>query len=259
MRYRWLAPLGVLAVLTVTAGCKKDSQQLIERVNFSISENLETVHVSLLFKNNVQTNIGGAFDLKDYGTLFINPFTSAKPFEIGMDLNVGVLVDPDYAQITPTDTLPNGIPLGLGYSLAEIRSPDPISESFDLYGYVDVTQGRWLGVAAMFKFIDDKSFPQGLTISQGFEPNAEGKPAVIASVFGPTLDGTGAIKRNGGIALLANVRQLIDKARETPAHGGTLYPELGVVLSGPAAKKYRKPAKLNKLQRNLIRSFNTHQ
>src|SRR5262249_7527647 len=121
-----------------------------------------------------------------------------------------------------------GLPIGVAYALAEIRGHNPISSKFDLYGYVDVLHTSWLGVAAMLSFIDPKYFPPGLSVSQVFIRDDQGNPGIIRSVFGPNLNKDGTIARAGGIALFANVRQLISQIH----HGKeqVFYPEAGVYL-----------------------------
>ena len=224
-----MGALALIAVLT-SVGCK---QQMIDRVTVVPSENFESVKVSLVFKSNVQTNLAGSFALKDYGSLFVVPYSAGQPFEVGFNLNTAIVNDQEYVHYEPTDSLPNGVPLGLGYPLVEIRSPEPISPSFDLYGYVDVLHTQWLGVATMFKFVNDQSFVPGLTISQAFQPNVEGKPAILVSVFGPTLNQDGTLKRNGGVMVLANVRQLIANGNFEPNRQVNFYPKKKVHFGGP--------------------------
>ena len=71
----------------------------------------------------------------------------------------------------------------------------------------------------MFGFLSDAYFPAGLSISQSFLNNSQGAPAILASVFGPTLNMDGTLLRSGGIALFANVRQLIEGAKQAREAG----------------------------------------
>jgi hypothetical protein len=239
--------------MLAAAGCKKPGK-IIEKATFKPSENLEVVRVSLVFGPKIQSDLAGGFAIKDYGYLFINPFTTSQPFEIGFDLNTKIVNDQDYIELTPTTVLPNGLPIGLPYAVVEIRAPNPISNKFDLFGYVDVLHTSWLGVAAMFAFLDDKYFPAGLSISQVFLRDAQGRPGVIASVFGPTLNNDGTLLRNGGIALFANVRQLIDQIGREER---TFLAEDKVYLDGPMAPVYEQnPWQLLKLEANLLRGLN---
>ena len=252
----------VLSTILVTAlavgvtACKKQGK-IIEKVTFKPSSTLESVRISLVFGSRIQSDFAGSFAIKEYGYLFLNPYTSSQPFEIGFDLNTAVVNEQDYIDITPTTVLPNGLPIGIPQAVVEIKSPTPINPKFDLFGYVDVLEKSWLGIAAMFSAIDDY-FPMGLSVSQSFLSNNQGRPGVFASVFGPSVAADGTIVRSGGIALFANVRQLIDGIKDgsiRPNDAGvyTLEPsEEDPVLSGPAAEEYRNNPEL---QEQLYKSF----
>jgi hypothetical protein len=251
-------------VLSVTAallagGCR-GKFKLIERVAFTPSQNLESVKVSLVFTPRIQTSISGAFAAGSYGYLFVNPYTSSQPFEVGFSLDTDIVNDQDYAQIAPTEVFPNGVPMGIGHALVQIQAADPVSSKFDLYGYVDVLERDWLGSAAIFSFINDQYFPNDLAISQVFLRNDEGKPGVIASVFGPTVDHAGGVKRAGGIALLANVRQLIAGGYLKPGRTVSYRPEatLPLVTGARAGEYHGNYRKLRALESQLVRAFNSH-
>ncbi|HAR44366.1 MAG TPA: hypothetical protein DCS07_17345 [Bdellovibrionales bacterium] len=225
----------VIAGMMLSLGCKGTTNSIIDHVNFKIGDNLETARVSVVFKDTVQSNMLGSFPLKDYGSIFITPFAAGtQPLELGFELNTkDVMNDWEYAQITPTESLPNGLPMGLGYPLVEIRAAQPISDSFDLYAYVDVMHAKWLGAAAMFKFMNDSSFPAGMAISMGFNPDAEGKPGILTSIYGPVLDNSGALIRNGGMIVLANVRQMMSKDEYTPGREYQFRPKKKFRKGGP--------------------------
>lgn len=247
----------LLALIFSFAACGGKNNQLIEKVSFKPSEDYKSVRVSLIFMNTVQTNLMGTFLLKDYGQIFINPYTPTTPFELGLDLQIDVMNDPDYINIAPTDTFPNGVPMGLGYPLAEIRSPNPISTSFDIYGYVDILKATWLGAAAMFKFMDQSTFPSGMAVTQTFLPNPEMKPRVFGSIFGPTLDSQGTMVKPGGIIIMANIRQLISEGMLRGQAQLDFYPG-DIMLSGPEAQKYREnPKALQKVYKKVLRAFNS--
>ncbi len=243
-----------IASASILSGCKYKSS-IVEKATFQVSENLETVRVSLIFTSKVQSDLAGGFTLKDYGYLFINPYTQAQPFEIGFNLNTSIVNDQDYISLTPTMVLPNGVPIGIPYGLVEIRSPNPISPKFDIFGYLDVLHANWVGVAAMFGFLNNEYFPEGLTVSQAFLPSSTGQAGIIASVYGPTLKPDGTMQRAGGIAVFANIRQLIQHS--TPGKEVTVKPISTIYLQGPKASEYQDNGlKLNELQNNLIKGMN---
>ena len=187
-------------------GCK---QNLIDHVTFQPSSNLEVVRVSIVFTQNVKSQLSGIYDLKNYGELFANPWTTTEPFEVGFDLNTAIVNDQNYIKLSPTNLLANGVPIGINATVVQIQDPKPINPQFDLYGYVDVLHGEWLGVAAMFTYLNDQNFPAGLTLTQTFSPDKQGVPRILADVFGPTVNSDGTLARAGGIAMFANVKELV--------------------------------------------------
>ncbi len=248
--------VGILALGAAAAsgGCN-GNVSIIDHVAFQPSADLQTVSLSLVFANTIQTNLAGSFTVADYGYLFVDPYTPTAPFEVGFALNTAIFNDQNYVKFTPTQQLPNGLPIGVGYALAQIQGASPISSQFDLYGYVDILHQSWLGTAAIFSFINNQYFPNGLSISQVFLRDSAGDPGVIASVFGPTVDGSGNMIRAGGIAVFANVRQLI--ANHVTTQPLILRPELLPIVDGPRAPEYQgNYRKLRSLEANLIRAFN---
>lgn len=259
----FLARVGVIVLsfgAAVFAGGCNSNFNLIDHVSVQPSSDLSSVNVTLVFTNNIQTSLSGSFDVGDYGYLFVNPYAPAEPFEVGFQLETSIFNDQNYVHLTPTAVLPNGLPIGAGVPLVQIQAASPISSQFDLYGYVDVLHASWLGAAAIFSFINDQYFPNGLSISQVFLRDSAGDPGVIASVFGPTVDSTGTMTRAGGIALFANVRQLINgNAIGANARPITTYrPELLPIVSGPRAAEYEgNYTKLRAVEASLVRAFNS--
>jgi hypothetical protein len=258
---KWITPWVVALSLFNITGCKKGSR-LIEKVTFKPSQNLEVIRVSLVFGSKIKSDFAGSFSIKDYGYLFLNPYTTTQPFEIGFDLNTSIVNEQDYIDITPTTVLPNGLPIGIPQAVVEIKSPTPIHPKFDIFGYVDILSKSWLGLAAMFSQIDEY-FPMGLSVSQSFLSNAQGAPGVFASVFGPTVGSDGSIVRSGGIAVFANVRQLIEdmkagRIKPTPEGEFVFEPsDEEIQLNGPAAPYYEEhPEALEGLYRRLLKSMN---
>lgn len=207
-----------LGFACVFAGCQ-NQPRVIDKLTYRVSENLETIRVSLVFDRGIQSNLGSGFTLKDYGFLFVNPYTETQPFEVGFDLNTAVLGDSDYLKLAPASVLPNGMPLGVPHPLVEVRAPQPVHPRFDIYGYVDVTQASWLGTGVVLTERDDRYFPQGLSINQILMRDDQGLPMVIASAAGPIQDSEGARLYPGVISLMANVRELIQRAVEEGGQG----------------------------------------
>ena len=144
------------------------------------------------FKNSIKIGIAGLFDVKHYGSVFMNPFTDTTPFEVGFNLNTDIVNDQDYVHLAPTSVLPNGMPIGLPNPVVEIRPEHPISDKFDLYVYADVLKLTWIGVSATLH-INTGDFATGLALNASFLPNDAGDPGIMASVFGPTTNADGTL------------------------------------------------------------------
>lgn len=258
--------LCVVALIMAVTGSGCFQNKLIDHVTFKPSDDLKSIRVSLVFSPTIQTNFGAAFNIKQYGSLFVTPFYGlAQPFEVGFDLNTAIFNDQDYIRLTPTGNLPNGMPIGLPrdkdgkpYALAEVKDSQAASPKYDLYAYVDVLHANWLGAAAIFTFMDNRYFPPYLSVTQIFMRDAAGNPGVVGSVFGPSLNLDGSLKKPGGIVLFANVRQLISGHVLADAKGITLQPEPGVIISGPPASEYEgNEQALVDLQGRLVNGLNS--
>jgi xanthosine utilization system XapX-like protein len=250
--------LGLLVVFVLALmGCKSQQSNMIEKVTYRPSDDLQTITVSLLFKEDVQSNMDGEI-YTDYGVFFMKPYSIDEHFQIGFELDMDIFYDQEYVGLSPVMTLPNGLPIGIPYPVVEVKSPTPIDPKFDMYGYVDVGHLSWLGVSTMFNFMNDENFPADLAITSVFLRDNEGKPGIIASVFGPSLAQDGTLIRSGGISLFANVRQLIkqwiDSGRSAEI---SVYPENKKPrVFGRNAKRFGSPFALRALEKKLIRGLN---
>lgn len=244
---RFALVMTLLVTLSITIfGC--GDMKIIDRARFQFSDNLEIAQFSLVFTNEVRGQFGGAFALKEYGDLFVNPWTENAPFEVGFNLNWTTIVnEQDYINLQPTLVLPNGEPTDLG-PVVEVRPEQPINRSFDIYGYVDVADRSWLGIAVILNAFTSDILPSEISLRNVFMRDSAGNPVVFAKVFGPTEN------RPGGFAAFANIRYLAENriSRIDLAPGGD------VSLQGKNAEYYRShPDLLKKLQDNVIQLFNT--
>ena len=239
------------------AGCNGGSN-LIDHVSFQPSTDNQTVQVSLVFSNSIQSNLSDNMVVSSYGFLFVAPYAPSEPFQVGFTLQTEVFNDPDFAKLRTTQLLPNGLPTGIDHGMVEIEDPNPINSQFNLYGYVDVASHEWLGTVAIFDFINSQYFPNGLSVSEVFLRDGKGSPGVIASVFGPTVNSAGTMTRAGGIAVFANVKGLLaNHAVGTGASALTLRPVQSPIVSGPRAREFQgNEAKLRRLESELIQAFN---
>jgi hypothetical protein len=250
------ARLTAAAALAIAAASCKPAAKYLEKVTFDINPELSRAQVALVFTDKVRSNFAADFAIKDYGNLFTTPFSEGvQPFRAGFDLNLAVLMDNDFIQMAPTTTLPNGMPLGTGGALVQVDAGSLGGGSAEFFGYVDIRELKWLGMASMVRLVDD-NFPADLVLSQVFLRDSSGNPAVFASFFGPKLNTDGSVSLPGGFALFANTKALF------AAQGGRsgpieLRPESELQLSGPAAAHYRaNPAELVRLGELWSRALN---
>jgi hypothetical protein len=254
MKAALLAALAFVALVLSVPGCRQESR-IIERVTVTPADNLESVRVALVFSSRIQPELSAGFVVKQYGYLFVNPFTSTTPFELGFDLHTSIFSDAGFAQLTPTTVYPNGMPIGLDYALVQIQPQKPVSDRFDIYGYVDVLHARWLGAAAIFNFMNDGNFPAGTAFTQVFKRDQSAKPLLVGSVFGPTLGPDGSLRQNGGIMLLADVRGLLDGARA--GFPESFKAEPGAAMNEELLSRFsRDPRSVRKIEEKIIRELN---
>jgi hypothetical protein len=196
-----------------------------EKIKVDISENLESIKLSLVFKNTVKFDYSGRFMVQEYGSVFLTPFTATQPFEIGFDLSTNVFNDQDYVNLDPTKFLPNGMPTGLTYPVVQVSGKTPVSDKFDIFGYVDVKHFAWLGASAMLTVLDKQKLPENIFVQKTFMRDDANNPTVYGSVFGPELNSDGTVKRSAGVAVFANVKALINKSKQVGKLRYSLKPE----------------------------------
>lgn len=252
----------VLSLSFIASACNRPAPQIIDKVKFVVSQDLKTVSVSLDFAKTIRTILDGDVAIKNYGSIFLKSYTPTTPFSLGFALNTDIFNDQDYVNLTPTETLPNGLPIGIGYPVVEIKGEQPISSKFDLYGYLDIGHQSWIGVSTLFSFIDATTFPAGLSVQKTFFPSPAGLPGAIVSVFGPVVDANGVVIRQGGIALYTNVKQLV---QQYPPHSllseaertVELYPSDEISIEGANSAFYRShPEKLLPYMNRMIKALN---
>lgn len=201
-----------LALVLGATGCKKS---LIAGFEGKVEPNLETVKVQMNFAEDVQSDLGGSFDVKHYGTIEVEPSTPDSPFNVGFRLNLDVVNDQDYVRYDPTTVLPSGqpIPVAVNRAMAQVKLKNEVNQHFDVYAYVDILGREWVGMAMTLKFIDNRYFPAGLSVSKNFLKDKDGRARGVGAVFGPKVDNNNNLLVPGGIAVFANAKALIDEAR----------------------------------------------
>lgn len=240
--------LGVVSGLLGASCNGNPAKQYIEKATFKLSDDLQSARVALVFTDKVKAAFETDFAIKDYGSVFTLPFEEGKQaFSAGFDLNMGVVYDTSFAQLEPTSSLPNGLPLGLPNPVVAVPAGSVSGGAAQFLAYVDIKGLSWLGMATMIEAVD-ANFPAGLSISQVFRRNKDGVPEVFGSFFGPTLNSDGTVAKAGGLAIFANVKALITSAKEQADGTLELRPEAGLELSGPAAAYYRShPVELSRV------------
>ncbi len=256
-RMKKIASVTALAgvLMIVGTGCSKENK-FIEKATFEISDTLENLRASLVFTNKVKAPFSGGFAVKQYGGVFINPYTTTTPFEAGFNLNLNIIYDQDYIHLAPTTTLPNGMPTGLPYAVVEVNLGEVWEDKLELLAYVDIRKGEWLGMAGLVSLIDE-NFPSGLVLSQVFLRDKTGRPAILGSFFGPYVNEQGQLLRAGGLALFANWKGIKD-AIGMRRGKIDFFPEDKIVLSGPEAPYYEShPRELKKVAEKFMKAFET--
>ena len=263
--------LGALtfAMLAFLPGFSCKQASVIDGVAFKIDPNVQTAKVQLNFSSEVESDLGGTFDVKsgdrDYGTLEVEPSTSESPFNVGFRLNLEIVNDPAFnklVQLNPVLDLPSGQPIpipNLNRAFAQVKMVNEINPNFDIYAYIDAANnGReWVGVAMTLKFLNNKYFPAGLSVSKQFLKDSAGRARAVGAVFGPKVDNNGNLVKAGGIALFANLKALIAGGKlEGGDKGSKLY-----IFDGPLAPYYEQNPKaafqLNQAFKTLMRA-NSH-
>jgi hypothetical protein len=195
-----------------STGCDQEQFRFIRKISVEMSDNLESITLMMDFAPRVQFNLPGEFPVGKWGSVFLNAPTSQNPFQVGFRLNTSIFRDNDILHLQPISTFPNGVqfPRTIETALVQISGATPINDQIDIYGYVDIARQRWLGIAVMLKFVD-QTFPAGLAFSQEFFPNTQGKPAAVASVFGPKVQNS-RVTIPGGFALMGDISRLLEVA-----------------------------------------------
>lgn len=202
----------MIALVLSATGCKKS---LISGFEGKVEPNLETVKVKMNFSDDVHSDLGGTFEVKHYGTIEVEPSTPDAPFNVGFRLNLDIVNDQEYVRYDPTTTLPSGqpIPVAVNRAMAQVKLKNEVNPNFDVYAYVDILGREWIGLAMTLKFIDNRYFPAGLSVSQNFLKDKDGRPRGVGAVFGPKVDASNNLLVPGGIAIFANAKALVDEAR----------------------------------------------
>jgi hypothetical protein len=203
------------------------------------------VKLQLNFSDDVESDLGGSFPVKDYGTIEVEPSTPDSPFNVGFRLNLALVYDGDFTdpvKFKPVRDLPSGQPIpiqGLDRAMVQVKLKNEVNPNFDVYAYVDVVGKEWLGLALTLKFLNSKYFPAGLSISKNFLKGDDGRARGVGAVFGPKVDNAGHMLVPGGIALFGNVRSLLKLGNANGSDKGSL----AYFFDGPTAPYYRENPK----------------
>jgi hypothetical protein len=237
----------ILGFALSTTSCNDSKKKYIDKAVFDLSPDLKSARVTLVFTDLVKSSLKTTFNIKDYGNVFTVPYMEgAQAFQAGFDLNMDVIYDNDFIEMTPTLNLPNGMTTGVSRPLVQISAGSLGDGAAEFLAYVDISEWSWLGMATMIKKVDEQ-FPQDLIVSQVFLRDSAGEPAVFGSFFGPKLNADGTVAKSGGLAIFANVKALA-AARGDAQQPVELRSEPGLILSGKRASFYRSnPAALEKI------------
>jgi len=249
----------VIACGLLAASCNDNpAAKFIQKGTFNLSDDLMNASFSLAFTDQVQAPFDATFPIKTYGSVFATPYVdAAHTFEVGMNLNLQALYDNDFAQMTPTSTLPNGMsfPVKTPFPLIEVDAGSIVSGvGAKVLAYLDIKAFKWLGLATMVRGLD-KNFPANLEVSQVFLFDKQGAPALVGTFFGPKLANDGTVERSGGLAIFANVKALAE-LRGSSRQPMEIRPEGPLEIRGARAEYYRThPAELQKAAEAMAKAL----
>jgi len=237
----------ILGFALTTTSCNDSKKKYIDKAIFDLSPDLKSASVTLVFTDLVKSTLNTSSNIKNYGQVFTTPYLAGtQPFQAGVNLNMSVIYDNEFIEMSPTMTLPNGMATGVNRPLVQISAGALADGAAEFLAYVDISEWSWLGMATMIKKVDTQ-FPADLVVSQVFLRDSAGVPAVFGSFFGPSLNANGGVAKFGGLALFANVKALA-AARGDSNRPVELSAEPGLILSGKRASFYQSnPAALEKI------------
>lgn len=259
MKPRSMVYLGLIALSAVMftgiRGCNS-KPKIIDKVNVGIADNLEVVDVALSLSKSIETDFGGSFDVtfddRNYGRLYLEPWTPNVASRLGFELNTEIFNDPGFNNpllFEPTQFFPNGerLPSAIDRAMAMVKlknedsSGNPIERNVDVYTYIDVKHREWLGIAVSLKKANKKYFPEGLVLTQYLARDSQKRPRVAVSVFGPRP----GVEGHAGISVFANVKAFMAAANQNKRVAARMIAyELrkasDPVFEGPRGNYYKK-------------------
>jgi hypothetical protein len=201
----------ILISSLVITGCHPSSK-IIHHVRVKLSENLENITVALVFNHeNIQHNLMGNMELKDYGNVFVTPYV-ANPLtapEMGFTINTAIIHDREYSALKTTKSLPNGLPIELPNPVVQIHHHEALEKDVELYAYFDAIQPKWIGAAAMLSDDQSRRFSTFGSQKLVFMRDLDSRPAIFARISGPKFNDTGSLEQTAGVAVFLNYKNIL--------------------------------------------------
>ena len=211
-----LLPVILMSLVFIATGCQKSP---IKAFDVGIpGDNQIDFNFTLL--PDYQINLAGNVDIMQYGSLYFVPPTPENGTKFGVTVNTNSFIPENWLDYGPTTTLPTGVPLPNwieGGSLVRVQVP-PVQNNYvtpDVY--FGIEGDYYLGIGLTFNFINDQSFPEGLSIQQIFY-NKQHEPIVGGTFYGPRLNMDGTMAVPGGLFVAANLTHIIEGSYYTQ-HG----------------------------------------
>jgi len=195
------------------AKCVSTPTSRVDHVSVTLNADGSGLKAFVVFPTTNTATYSGNVSVKDYGSISFSPYSAASPLQFGFDLKTSLFSDLDYAAMTPSDELANGMPLGSGKKMVEIDGGTGDNRQ-TFYGYADMKDQVWLGAAAIFGSTLDDNFPAGLMLTQYYKLDEGGQPQIVVFINGPKLNTDNSIQTVGQVSIFANVRDLMASGLE---------------------------------------------
>jgi len=227
--FRVVVAIGI--AVSLSAGllgvtCTNTSISRVDHVAVTLNTDLSGLKVSAVFPTTNTSTMSGVFEVKEYGSIFVSPYSAAAPLEFGFDLKSTLFSDTEYGALTPKDTIANGMPTANGKKMVEFASADTYTK-VSLYGQLDIQNQEWMGATGIFPAAIDSNFPAGLLLTQWYKLDETGQPQIIVFLMGPKLNTDGSVGTPGHMSLFANAKELLASGQEP-----------GVAVSYKKAKEF---------------------
>lgn len=212
----------VLVTLCVSFLLQACNSELLKKLDYSISPNLESVQVELNFTKLFNSTLDGKLNVKEYGNIFLTPAKKRNPFKIGFDLSPQLFSDPDILKLKTTTTLPTGKALPSTINRALVSLPlDSDNIDYSIFLYADTYGKEWVGVVVLLNDFQSRHLPRDYFVTQNYFKGSDGTYKASVVVFGPSYFNKLSVEMPAGIAIFANLPALMKLEKKSGSDTGS--------------------------------------